>query len=770
MSFIIKPEEIVLGEANIFTLDIELLLNQELVKNSEYFSNSDNWKYVYISYENSIGQYNNLIFDIPNNKLTAPFDPSIKADVSSNWNILHAVIRDFDGGYLKLERGDLTVADFDIALGSVGGDIGAMLFSNSLHHSTNVVISSDQLTANFPTLDYGHALSDNTEVLSGQKFYAEFVINSVGILEVGFSFYDTVPDVVNTASRYPSNLKLMVSLYQNGDINYGNSSSSSGINKEFEGWGFVAGDTIGIAIDTAAQEVYVKKNGVWLPLYSWLGPSNPETGTDGLSYAGYGNATNGDTVYLSVWGRKNINDSSITLVSDPADIPAGYKLLGVGSVGGDVSSLIFDFEGFATASDITDTTGNISTTSVGASLVDDRNGKVLTKIGRHDHLLIPAQGILQGSEFTISMWYNGLETNDSIYSISSVPRGQYGIGPGGIFSGMAFYVYGTNKQVQFMLVDNSSYQGANSNVTSPSSIVGSTWIKFDITIGNSELKLYQDGQLISSSSYDPNSLSNILSALNNTADSEIVLLNSVVPNSNEYQNYMDDFKIISRVLTDEEILENYNSSVDDNTGELVSSPFLTNLPYPFNSAGAVYTNNDYTVESTSDTVNFRTDLKTIVPQGKYYVELNLDQKPTEFYTYNFLLGIFETNYVELDLVTNSGISVYGARVMARSNGSFDFENSINNSGIAKANSSLNNGDVIGMAIDIELGVSYFHINGSWFNGADPSNNTGGYSDIYTANISSSVGKLIVVSGKIYGGGQVTMVENPQFIPDGYEPI
>lgn len=233
-----------------------------------------------------------------------------------------------------------------------------------------------------------------------------------------------------------------------------------------------------------------------------------------------------------------------------------------GDVGGDVSQLIFDFEGFANVNDITDTTGNISTTAVTVSLQNDRNGKVLRKTYRHYYLKIPAQNILQGSEFTISMWYKGSWENASMFSISSVPRGSYGINStSDLFSGMAFYIYGISNKAKFMLVDNNTYQGTNASVISPSQIPSNTWTKYDITIGNSELKLYQNGQLISNSSYDPNSLSNIVSALNSTVDSEIILLNSVVPNRNENVNYMDDFKITSRVLTDEEILDNYNNEV-----------------------------------------------------------------------------------------------------------------------------------------------------------------------------------------------------------------
>ena len=327
MAIITKPS-IAKGQANEIDLSKSDLAAVNKVVNDSYFSNQANWSKVIVEYKSAEGnQHEMVIFDASQASPKGNFEVSEKA--RDSWEVQSVKIVDFDGGYLKLVRGDLTVADFDIALGSVGGDVGTILFSNTLHHSTNVVISSDQLTANFPTLNHGHALSDNTEVLSGQKFYAEFVINSVGSLEFGFSFYDTVPDVVNiTSIRFPPDVKLRVSLYQNGVLYYGNASRGGSLNGAIEGWGFVAGDTIGIAIDTAAQEVYVKKNGAWLLNSSWSVPSNPETNEEGLSYAGYGNATNGDTVYLSVWGRKNIDDSSITLVSDPADIPAGYKLLG----------------------------------------------------------------------------------------------------------------------------------------------------------------------------------------------------------------------------------------------------------------------------------------------------------------------------------------------------------------------------------------------------------------------------------------------------------
>jgi len=317
MAIITKPT-ISKGQANEFDLSKSDLAAVSKVVNDSYFSDQANWSKVAMEYESDTGeQIEMLIFDASQESPKANFEVSEKA--KDNWQVKSVIIMDFDGGYLKLGRGDLTVEEFDIALGDVGGDI-TMLFSNSLHHP-NVTISSDQLTATFS--NYGHALSDNTEVFSGQKFYAEFVIDeNVIIATVGFSFYDTIPDV-NDGNRYTSNVKLSVSLGQNGDLIYGNKSSNTFVSSNFR-WSFNAGDTVGIAIDTATQEIYVRRNGSWLSYYSNTNPSDPENGIDGRSYAGYGNAENGDTVYLDVFAR----EGSVTLVSDPADIPTGYKLLG----------------------------------------------------------------------------------------------------------------------------------------------------------------------------------------------------------------------------------------------------------------------------------------------------------------------------------------------------------------------------------------------------------------------------------------------------------
>jgi hypothetical protein len=313
MAILTKPT-ISKGQANEFDLSKSDLAAVSKVVNDSYFSDQANWSKVIIEYKSAEGnQHEMMIFDASEESPKGNFEVSEKA--RDSWEVQSVKIMDFDGGYLKLGRGDLTVADFDIALGSVGGDV-AMLFSNSLHHSTNVVISSDQLTANFVNLGQaGHALSENTEALAGQKFYAEVTVSNPNSLSFGFSFFDDVPDVTNFTYRILPNSKLSV-LISGKILYYGDARNSHNMSNSSWSW-FKEGDTIGIAIDTTNEKFYVKRNGVWL--------NDPETGTGGLSYAGYGTATNGDTVYLDFFGSSN---SSITLIPDPADIPAGYKLLG----------------------------------------------------------------------------------------------------------------------------------------------------------------------------------------------------------------------------------------------------------------------------------------------------------------------------------------------------------------------------------------------------------------------------------------------------------
>lgn len=112
---------IVKGQSNTVTLNKASL---NTLFSDVYFDVLTNWKSVIATYKSVDGQLNDVVFDTVND-LAGDFNPSSLA-VDSTWEIQSITIVDFDNGYLKLLRGDLTTADFDIVLGSVGGDVGAI--------------------------------------------------------------------------------------------------------------------------------------------------------------------------------------------------------------------------------------------------------------------------------------------------------------------------------------------------------------------------------------------------------------------------------------------------------------------------------------------------------------------------------------------------------------------------------------------------------------------------------------------------------------------
>ena len=124
MAIITKPT-ISKGQANEIDLSKSDLAAVSKVVNDSYFSNQTNWSKVIIEYKSAEGnQHEMIIFDATGDSPKGNFEVSEKA--RDSWEVQSVKIMDFDGGYLNLGRGDLTVADFDIALGIVGGDIGTV--------------------------------------------------------------------------------------------------------------------------------------------------------------------------------------------------------------------------------------------------------------------------------------------------------------------------------------------------------------------------------------------------------------------------------------------------------------------------------------------------------------------------------------------------------------------------------------------------------------------------------------------------------------------
>ena len=106
---------IVKGDENIITLSRSTLLADSKVVADSYFNDVNNWKKISVIYETDVGnQKEQLIFDASLSDPTDIFDVSLTA--RDNWNVKAVTIFDFDGGYLRLYRGDLTTAEFDIVI------------------------------------------------------------------------------------------------------------------------------------------------------------------------------------------------------------------------------------------------------------------------------------------------------------------------------------------------------------------------------------------------------------------------------------------------------------------------------------------------------------------------------------------------------------------------------------------------------------------------------------------------------------------------------
>jgi hypothetical protein len=103
------------GQSNVITLN-KALLNAEFT--NTYFDVLTNWKSVIGTYKTPEGQINDVVFDASEASPQGDFNPSALAQ-NSDWEIQSITIQDFDNGSLKLLRGDLTTADFDIILSVV---------------------------------------------------------------------------------------------------------------------------------------------------------------------------------------------------------------------------------------------------------------------------------------------------------------------------------------------------------------------------------------------------------------------------------------------------------------------------------------------------------------------------------------------------------------------------------------------------------------------------------------------------------------------------
>jgi hypothetical protein len=112
---IITKSAVAKGQANEFDLSKDDLAAVSKVVNDSYFSDQANWSKVVLKYESSEGEQQEVVvFQASEASPKGSFEVSEKA--RDSWEIKSILIMDFDGGYLKINRDELTVADFDIVL------------------------------------------------------------------------------------------------------------------------------------------------------------------------------------------------------------------------------------------------------------------------------------------------------------------------------------------------------------------------------------------------------------------------------------------------------------------------------------------------------------------------------------------------------------------------------------------------------------------------------------------------------------------------------
>lgn len=325
MAILTKPT-ISKGQANEFDLSKSDLAAVSKVVNDSYFSDQANWSKVIVEYKSAEGnQHEMVIFDASEASPKANFEISEKA--RDNWEVQSVKIMDFDGGYLKLNRGDLTVEDFDIVLGSVGGGVAG--WSTSYYASTAITLSNSNFTATIDNNSGQGAImyADNQIDYNGsEKVYKEITANhrqNFTYITVGMRVFNTVPSdfSLSNSAKFDSLSDEVAELYWEAasssirySINNGTSFSAGG------GYPPIgANDVIMVAIDTGVNKIWFGKNG------SWIG-GNPATNSGGIDYAtAFAGVSNLNNIFIGLMDFDfGTPDPQFTINETPLYTPSGF--------------------------------------------------------------------------------------------------------------------------------------------------------------------------------------------------------------------------------------------------------------------------------------------------------------------------------------------------------------------------------------------------------------------------------------------------------------
>lgn len=330
MAIITKPT-ITKGQANEFDLSKSDLAVLSKVTSDSYFSDQANWSKVYIEYKSTEGkQIKQVVFDASQTAPKGSFDISEKS--KDDFEVQALVIMDFDGGYLKLERGDLTVADFDISLGQVsGGSLSITGINPNYLNSTYLTLSEDGNYVQYNDTR-GRSmpvyLSEGIDFSNGGKYYKEITVDKQSNLYVGqfgFRIFEVEPTEFSQQydgwgfEKYKDSSADIAVRGSDGvlfhTVNTGNASATNPFSSTFG-----AGDTLGIAIDLDNFKFYFSVNGVW------ANNANPETGVGGIDISTSGTYFNGvQNANVLFFAGLMMFQTSVQVVQDPLYKPQGYS-------------------------------------------------------------------------------------------------------------------------------------------------------------------------------------------------------------------------------------------------------------------------------------------------------------------------------------------------------------------------------------------------------------------------------------------------------------
>jgi hypothetical protein len=182
MPILTKNETPTKGQKAEFQLDKAALAALSSVSSDIYFSDMTNWNQVELVYVSPVGRQRKVVkFDATQATPVGVFFASLKA--KNDFQIQYIMINDFDGGEFKINRSELTVAEFDIDVGGPAPVVSLNFTQGSLPPGSSVVSGTAPDMSNASAKFIGQSAQINMPIeyiyVSGASYNVRLYIKSV---------------------------------------------------------------------------------------------------------------------------------------------------------------------------------------------------------------------------------------------------------------------------------------------------------------------------------------------------------------------------------------------------------------------------------------------------------------------------------------------------------------------------------------------------------------------------------------------------------------